>query len=327
MNGRNLSRRSARRRARTRTALFLCLFGAVGMALLAVLASLIGAAWRPWLSMAGALVFYALPAYLGLYELDGDQTHLLMKNKLSSAQTMWFALCGVLLVGPSLLLSGVMEALVKSFGAAPAQAAGSADASLLMPLLLGSAVIAPACEEVFFRGYLLGVFARVGRGRAAVLTALLFALAHGAGLEMLSLFGMGLLFAAAAYRAQSLIAPVIMHMAYNAAIVLLAVCGAGPLFSIGNPFSALLLLAVCAGFVCAISRAWRAQGVFEQVQLPHGKMNWRALWPLLLAVLLAIAAQLTPGALQAMADWQAQREAQAALAGLQAALGVMEVLV
>ena len=86
MNGRNLIRRGARRRVRTRTALFLCLFGAAGIALLSALSPFLGAGARPWISLLGTLLFYALPAYLGLYEMDGDQTHLLMKNKLSGAQ-------------------------------------------------------------------------------------------------------------------------------------------------------------------------------------------------------------------------------------------------
>ena len=294
---------------RTRTALFLCLFGAAGMALLSALSPFLGAGARPWISLLGTLLFYALPAYLGLYEMDGDQTHLLMKNKLSGAQAMWFALCGALMVGPSVMLSGVMEAVLRIFGAAPNAAAGAMDAALFMPLLLASAVIAPVCEEVFFRGYLLGVFARAGRERAAVLSALLFSAAHGLSLETPVLFAIGLLLAAAAYRAQSLLAPVIMHMAYNATLIVLAASGAGNLLGVGNPLSGMLLLALGAGFVYALLRAWRAQGVYEQMELPRGKANVRALWPLLAAVLLVLIAQLTPAVLAAMADWQAQRAA------------------
>jgi len=130
-----MNRRSARRRVRTRTALFLCLFGAAGMMLVSALASLAGNGLRPWISMAGTLLFFAVPAYLGLFELDGDQSSLLMRRKLSGAQMLWLAASGALMICPSLLLSGVLEAILRMFGMPAVQAQGTPDAGILLPIL------------------------------------------------------------------------------------------------------------------------------------------------------------------------------------------------
>ena len=58
-------------------------------------------------------------------------------------------------------------------------AAVTPDSALFLPMLLQSALLAPICEELFFRGYLMGAFAKAGRGRAIAAAALLFAAAHG----------------------------------------------------------------------------------------------------------------------------------------------------
>ena len=78
---------SARRRVRTGSALFLCVYALAGLALTRLLVARLGGA--AWLQTLGTLLFIALPAFFGLLVIDGDRIarfplekgpHVLMKN-------------------------------------------------------------------------------------------------------------------------------------------------------------------------------------------------------------------------------------------------------
>ena len=113
-----LGRKGARRRVRTRTALFLCLAALAGMLLTALLGMFAPPGVRVWLSGLASVVFFALPAYLGLCESDGDWQRLLPLRRLSGAQALWLAASGALLVCPATLLSDVIAAVIARFAAA-----------------------------------------------------------------------------------------------------------------------------------------------------------------------------------------------------------------
>lgn len=99
---------------------------------------------------------------------------------LSAQHMLCLAAAGALFIGPAALLAELPGAALRLCGVELAQTAASApDSGLFLPMLLQSALLAPICEELFFRGYLMGAFARAGRGKAAAATALLFAAAHG----------------------------------------------------------------------------------------------------------------------------------------------------
>ena len=144
---------------------------------------------------------------------------------------------------------------------AKAAAPAGADLFLLMPTLLLSGVLAPVCEEAFFRGYLLSVFARRGREQAAFATALLFALSHGVSGDTPLYLLLGLLFAAAALHTGSVLAPLMLHMGYNVTLILLAATPLSALFAGLTPLSGMARLFGCAGLVYALKRAWLARGV------------------------------------------------------------------
>jgi membrane protease YdiL (CAAX protease family) len=84
--------------------------------------------------------------------------------------------------------------------------------------------LAPLLEELFFRGMLYPVLRRaVGIGSAVVLTAIAFALIHGAQLgyawaPLLSIFVVGLVFTAVRERTNSVAASFLMHCGYNLAL-------------------------------------------------------------------------------------------------------------
>ena len=136
------------------------------------------------------------------------------------------AAAGALFVGPAALLAELPGAALRLCGVELAQTAASApDSGLFLPMLLQSALLAPICEELFFRGYLMGAFARAGRGKAAAAAALLFAAAHGVDAAFLPRFLFGCLLGAMAQRTGSILAPMLMHGCYNAAVLLVSFSG------------------------------------------------------------------------------------------------------
>ena len=263
-----LGRKGARRRVRTRTALLLCAASTAGTLLAGLLGLFAPPGVRVWLSGLASLLFFAVPAYLGLCDMDGGQPSVLPLRRLSGAQALWLAASGALLVCPATLLSDVMAALIMRFAAAfgaqvSTAASGSGAVSLFLPMLLVSGVIAPVCEEAFFRGYLQRAFSRYGASRAAVMTALLFAAAHGlhAGFAIYALLGLAL--SACVMRTGSVLASVIVHMAYNVTIVVLSATPLSMLFTGLTPAGCLARLLGCAGLCYTAKRVWLARGARE----------------------------------------------------------------
>jgi membrane protease YdiL (CAAX protease family) len=83
-------------------------------------------------------------------------------------------------------------------------------------LFLG-AVTAPIAEEVFFRGFLFGMFWRAGRICLGILfTSLLFAAAHiSDAYNTPALLLIGICLAWLYYRTRSLVAPIVAHVLNN----------------------------------------------------------------------------------------------------------------
>ena len=219
----------ARRRVRTRVALFLSLASLAGLYLIRLLGAALHAAGLSAvaLSTAGTLLCFLLPALAGLFLIDGDQSAMLPMRSLSAQHVLFLSLTGALLVCPMSLLAEMPNAALRLMGfALPERAAGTLDASLFLPCLLASGVLAPICEELFFRGYLMGAFAKAGRGRAIAAAALLFAAAHGVDAAFLPRFLLGCLLGGMARRTGSILAPMLMHGCYNAAVLLLGFAGA-----------------------------------------------------------------------------------------------------
>lgn len=286
-------KKSARRRVRTRTALFLCIFSAAGMLLLGLMPPMLPQAVQVWLGALGTLLFFALPAYLGLCQVDGDQRHLPARRKLSGGQMLWLGACGVLLTCPATLLSDVVASLPAAFGFSISAVQGTGTAALLLPMLLVSGLLAPVCEEIFFRGYLLGAFGRYGEKEAAMMTAALFALSHGLSFQLPVYLLLGLLFASLALHTGAWFAPVIVHAAYNTMLILLSATPLSGLFAGLSPVSCMARLLGAACFGYALQRAWRARGVREAEE--NAALTKREIALLIAALVLVMAAQLIAG--------------------------------
>ncbi|MEA2556039.1 MAG: protease family protein [Actinomycetota bacterium] len=89
----------------------------------------------------------------------------------------------------------------------------------LIPLGLMLCVTAPLCEEILFRGFLFrGLRTRWGWWPAALVSSLLFALAHGSPYRLLNIFVDGLILSAIYERRKSLLTTITAHATLNTII-------------------------------------------------------------------------------------------------------------
>jgi membrane protease YdiL (CAAX protease family) len=86
-------------------------------------------------------------------------------------------------------------------------------------VFLLAVLLAPLCEEFIFRGLLFGGLRRsAGFVPAMLMSAALFAIVHPP-VSMLPVFGLGLCTAFAYERSKGLLAPMLVHAVYNAAVL------------------------------------------------------------------------------------------------------------
>lgn len=212
----------------------------------------------------GALTAIAIlggASYLGLYVLDGRHEELIRRRVLSPAQILWYCAMGPLLVAPVTLVNDVLASVTGM----TAQAYGPADPSLFLLQLISSVLLVPALEEIFFRGYLQ---AALGRGwQGMVYSAGFFALMH-ADMIYLPRFLFALLASVVMLKADSILAPMIMHAGYNLAILLLTYMGLDGLFTGLTVISCVLRVGLTLAFIYALRRAWTARVVRLKFELP-----------------------------------------------------------
>lgn len=288
----------ARRRVRTRSALLL----SAGVSLAMVLYQLLAAAgglpsgsqlFGLAVELAVTVLVFGGASYLGLRVLDGDQCKILPRAALSRAQALWLSLLGALAVAPMTLGADVLRSLAYGGSTAGVTFAVHTPGVFILALIK-SALLVPALEELFFRGYLLHALKRYGQARAALVSALCFALAHtgGAAHAWLLYTALGLLLSALTLKTGSLLAPVLVHGCYNLALIVLDYSGLGSLFAGLTLPSCALRLGLCLAFVYALRRALAARGAHAQVK-PLSRLGRRE-WALLIAaaVLVLVAALL-----------------------------------
>lgn len=204
------------------------------------------------------LCFGATAAY-GLWRAWNDPHVQAGRQALSAGQLRYLALTGVLLVCPMTLVSDLLRAPFVRMGSLASASTQVPTFALFLPMLVKSALIAPICEELFFRGYLTAVLRASGTKGATLIAALFFALAHGVDAALLPRFAMGLLLGALAVRVDSLLAAVVVHACYNLTILVLSFAGVGGLFSGIGFVSCLIRVPLCAAFVVALRAAYSAR--------------------------------------------------------------------
>ncbi|MCU0483734.1 MAG: CPBP family intramembrane metalloprotease [Chloroflexi bacterium] len=188
-------------------------------------------------TMAGsALVAVAVlvvrPGALGWREMG------LGRSATAPGQVLRDAAWGAVLAGPTLLLAGLVAAvLVALLGVAPGPVLPlGPDPAVRMASLVVAVVVAPAWEELFFRGFASTAWAMALGTRAAIVRgAIFFALIHvltapggdpGAAARIALIaftvrLPVGLVLGWAFFRRRSLVAPIALHATYNALPILL----------------------------------------------------------------------------------------------------------
>jgi len=257
--------KKARRRVSMRSALLLtlcaCLLVTTGRIALLFFPSVV----RPVPEMLLTLLAFGAGAYLGLCVLDGDQRKTVMRCTLERQQILFLSLLGVLCVCPATLISDLLRALFfpDMHQRASGMAQGS-EAALFLIVLLKSGLVAPVCEELFFRGYLLGALRHGSKLRAVLVSALCFALAHGVTAGSVIVYALlGIVFGTVMLQTESVYAPMLVHGCYNAAIVLISYVGLSPLFTGLSLGSCLVRLLGCAAFAAVLKRVYALQPVHE----------------------------------------------------------------
>jgi len=140
----------------------------------------------------------------------------------------WLGLLGALLIGLSAwaFASGLLLRLLPpppSLAEALKKVLMLDDKSVSLGLTLFLVALSPAiCEEALFRGFILSGLRSLGQWPAIVISALLFAVAHGSIYRMLPTLFLGLLLGYAVWKTGSLLAGVVIHALNNGIAVWLA---------------------------------------------------------------------------------------------------------
>ena len=93
-------------------------------------------------------------------------------------------------------------------------------------MVLSIGVLPGVCEEMLYRGAMLGAFERLGTKKAIWMTAILFTLWHGSLSGMPAELLTGLLLGYVAFAFDSVYAAITYHTVYNTALVLINVYAA-----------------------------------------------------------------------------------------------------
>jgi hypothetical protein len=171
-----------------------------------------------------------------------------MGFRIGGRQTAEALARGALLAAPVVILTALVAAIVVGLAgvAPPSPLPSTGTVSGLILHLVAGAVVAPIAEEVLFRGYMVTAWARSNGPRAAIIRgALLFATAHvllvggdnfGQAASLAFVGAVGRLPVALALgwlylRSRTIWAPIGLHAAFNAILLIAAELATGPLGS------------------------------------------------------------------------------------------------
>jgi len=172
---------------------------------------------RVWVSAVVNVAFVAAPplVYAALWRLDWRRVFSLGRAG------GWNAFSILLFTAAAVLLGMAAKAAARFLLGAPE--------GIVRPgreleggweLLISVALLPAICEELLYRGFIFrSLLSRVGAFWAVAVSALLFALAHQNPYELLPLFVLGVVLAAAARRSGGLLVPAAVHFLNNCVFV------------------------------------------------------------------------------------------------------------
>ena len=106
----------------------------------------------------------------------------------------------------------------------PEQLPSSLSGSRILLAFIAVVIVAPLAEELFFRGFLYQALRKWrGVAQATVLSALLFAVAHGHPLLIAGIFPLGIILAYVFEKRNSLTATIATHAFFNGISLILIV--------------------------------------------------------------------------------------------------------
>lgn len=207
----------------------------VGMNLLAILLqvgiqklSARGIALSPAFSYAASgaveLLCVGLPAVLWARRGEKRAAGAVRREPLDGFNAALIAAAAVLSVPVMNMIAALWCAMLDSAGIAYAQGMTVPETAMEVVIcLLTTAVIAPVCEEEFFRGRLFAALEPYGTRRALGVSAVFFALLHGQIGALPVHLMTGALLGLLLVRRRSIHAAILFHACYNGATVLLAI--------------------------------------------------------------------------------------------------------
>ena len=239
-------------------AIVLALYGVLGT-LAQVASPLLGLAWSEVFAL-------LLPAFVAAAGSNLNPTRALLLSRKPSARTVALAL---LIGAAGFLAAGAIMELTSI--ALPARWLQIFDISKLFErppleraaLSVAAATVAPFCEEVAFRGWLLTALrTRCRTGAAIVLSASLFAVMHLDPVRFSALVALGVLYAWMTWRSGSVWPAVLAHATNNGLGIALASSDAADLGATRPPTAqlvgaAIFTLALAGGVLSLLAMAYR----------------------------------------------------------------------
>ena len=253
-----------------RSALFLLAAAAAVCALGDVLPVAL-AAWPGvlliWIQALLGLIAFGVTSFLGLKVLDGDQTKMLRRRSLSVAHILFLALLGALAVCPVSLMTDVVRGLLQPLFPFTPAAGEPLEMAQFLPMLVQSVIIAPVCEELFFRGYLFGVMEREGEETAIMATSAIFTAVHGFSAAIPAHLLLGILLSRLMLRTGSVLAPMLVHASFNLTILVTAFMGLDGLLSGLSLLSGTVCLLGSAAFFWVLKRTYTVRAAQTDIRL------------------------------------------------------------
>lgn len=264
-----------------RNANLLCLF-----ALLALLGGsmLLSGASLGWRVVVNELAFLGLPliAYLVLTRSD-------LRKTLRLRGVPWTVAGLSLLVGLGLWhfdswVAAVVAQVLDYTIPLPPEALNLTTGTRLA-MVVGTVVLAPVVEELFFRGALLSAYERLGPVPAIVASSLLFVIIHQELAQSIAILPVAFALAYVAQRTGSIVPAILVHVGNNAQAMLLSFLQAGgaPRLTFAPSTAGALI-----GAVVAVGALWRLRSLSLQspsAEEPEhemsGPISLRQTWPLI----------------------------------------------
>lgn len=230
-----------------------------------------------------------------LWMLRHNQVNLRESAGLFKIRASLVLVAAMLGAGAWLVTSLVEQLMMQITGYMPPTPEGILPTNLLQAVLifLGLVVAAPLCEEILFRGSIQTAYQQHSTTKIAILVpSLLFAFYHFRLQGLPALLMISLLLGYTYWRTRSLTFTIILHAANNflAALVLIR-AALFPTLELPFPSlqaSAFGILLLVVGLVLLQRLIHRPETPMEQARLKVRLLSWKALWPILLAVVLFV---------------------------------------